>query len=253
MIAIRNLTKTFGPRIVLRGLNLTINEGDFVTLLGANGAGKTTLLHLVAGLSKPSSGDILINTYRLADSTSQLRRFIGLVSHKPLLYDDLTASQNLHFYARMYDVPAATDRIETVLRQVGLWGRQNDPVRTYSRGMQQRLAIARAILHNPPILLLDEPDTGLDQHAAGLLGDLLGAVGIERRTILMTTHNLERGLSLGQRVVILAKGQIVYDAPRQAVSLDQLRAEYDKMSSVKYQVSSSQKTGTHRFESPGKA
>lgn len=228
MIKIRKLVKTFGHRMVLRSVDLTINEGDFVTLLGANGAGKTTLLHLVANLSKPTDGDIFINGYRLADAANQLRRFIGLVSHKTLLYDDLTANQNLRFYARMYDVPEATERIETVLRQVGLWNRHNDPVRTYSRGMQQRLAIARAILHNPPILLLDEPDTGLDQHAADMLGNLLSAVGVSQRTILMTTHNWERGLSMGNRITILGKGKIVYDVRRQDVSVDELREQYNQ-------------------------
>lgn len=226
MIEVCKLTKTFGQRVVLRGLDLTIAEGDFVTLMGANGAGKTTLLHLVANLSKPTAGDIFINGYRLADAASQLRRFIGLVSHKTLLYDDLTGDQNLRFYARLYDLPDASARIKTVLQQVGLWGRQHDPVRTYSRGMQQRLAIARAILHNPPILLLDEPDTGLDQHASDRLGSLLGAVGISQRTILMTTHNLERGLSLGNRVVILAKGKIAYDVKRAEVDFDEVRAQY---------------------------
>lgn len=226
MIEIQKLVKTFGHRVVLRGIDLTIADGDFVTLLGANGAGKTTLLHIVATLSKPTHGDVRINGYRLADSASELRRFIGLVSHKPLLYEDLTALQNLNFYARMYDLGDAEERIQTVLHQVGLFERRTDPVRTYSRGMQQRLAIARAILHNPPILLLDEPDTGLDQHAADMLGQLLRAVGIEQRTILMTTHNLERGLSLGNRVVILAKGKIVYDVARQDIEVDQLREQY---------------------------
>ena len=226
MIEIQKLVKTFGHRVVLRGIDLTIGDGDFVTLLGANGAGKTTLLHIVATLSKPTNGDVRINGFRLAESASELRRFIGLVSHKPLLYEDLTALQNLNFYARMYDLVDAEQRIETVLRQVGLFERRTDPVRTYSRGMQQRLAIARAILHNPPILLLDEPDTGLDQHAADMLGQLLRAVGIEQRTILMTTHNLERGLSLGNRVVILAKGKIVYDVARQDIEVDQLRTQY---------------------------
>ncbi len=226
MIKINKLIKTYGHRPVLRGVDLQINEGDFVTLMGANGAGKTTLMHIVATLSKPTAGEVSIGGYRLAEAASELRRFIGLVSHKTLLYDDLTAEQNLRFYARMYDLPQATERIETVLRQVGLWGRQQDTVRTYSRGMQQRLAIARSILHNPPILLLDEPDTGLDQHAADRLGELLSAVDISQRTILMTTHNIERGLSLGNRMVILSKGKIVYDTPRQAVSVEELRAQY---------------------------
>ncbi len=228
MIQITKLTKTFGHRLVLRSINLTIHEGDFVTLMGANGAGKTTLMHIIANLSKPTAGEVSINNYHLADSASQLRRFIGLVSHKTLLYGDLTAKQNLHFYAKMYDVPEAAVRIDAVLNQVGLRLRQHDPVRTYSRGMQQRLAIARAILHNPPILLLDEPDTGLDQHAAGMLGELLAAVGITRRTVLMTTHNLERGLALGNRVVILAKGKIAYDVQREDVTTEELRKQYYK-------------------------
>ena len=228
MIRIQKIVKAFGHRPVLRGISLHIKEGDFVTLMGANGAGKTTLLHLVANLSKPTAGDIFINDYRLADAASELRRFIGMVSHKTLLYDDLTAEQNLRFYAQMYDVPQAADRIKTVLNQVGLLQRSSDPVRTYSRGMQQRLAIARAILHNPPILLLDEPDTGLDQHAADMLSDLLSAVDISQRTILMTTHNLERGLSLGNRVVILAKGKIVYDTPREGIGVEDVRAQYYK-------------------------
>lgn len=211
---------------MLRGVDLTIQEGDFVTLMGANGAGKTTLMHIIATLSKPSGGRLAIAGYDLAESASQLRRFIGLVSHKTLLYDDLTADQNLRFYARMYDVPDAPARIELVLNQVGLWGRQHDPVRTYSRGMQQRLAIARSILHNPPILLLDEPDTGLDQHAADMLSDLLRAVDVSQRTILMTTHNLERGLELGDRVLILARGKIAYDARREGVSLAEVREQY---------------------------
>ncbi len=226
MIHIKNLVKAFGSRIVLRGVDLTINEGEFVTLMGANGAGKTTLLHIVATLSKPSGGSVAISGYNTADTATDLRRLIGLVSHKTLLYDDLTAEQNLHFYARMYDVPRPAERIETVLTQVGLWERRFDPVRTYSRGMQQRLAIARAILHNPPLLLLDEPDTGLDQHAADRLGQLLTAVGADQRTILMTTHNLERGLSLSRRAVILAKGKIVYDAQSSEIDVAQVRAQY---------------------------
>jgi len=228
MIKIQKLLKTYGHRPVLRGVDLHIRAGEFVTLMGANGAGKTTLMHIVASLSKPTAGQVFINNYALADAASELRRFIGLVSHKTLLYEDLTAEQNLRFYSHMYDVPEATRRIETVLNQVGLSRRASDPVRTYSRGMQQRLAIARAILHNPPILLLDEPDTGLDQHAADMLAELLHAVDVSQRTILMTTHNLERGLSLGNRLVILARGKIVYDTPRDKVSLDEIRTQYYK-------------------------
>lgn len=226
MIELRNLVKTYGYRVVLKGINLTINEGEFVTLMGANGAGKSTLMHIVATLVLPTGGEVLLNGYNLRDAATQLRRFIGLVSHKTLLYEELTAAQNLHFYGQMYDVSDLAARIEAVLSQVGLWERRDDLVRTYSRGMQQRLAIARAILHNPPILLLDEPDTGLDQHAAALLTQLLKAVGTDQRTILMTTHHLERGLSLGDRVVILARGKIAEDV--RDINAETLRARYSQ-------------------------
>jgi len=226
MIDIRNLVKAFGNRAVLKGVDLTVSEGEFLTLVGPNGAGKTTLMNVVSTLTKPTGGRVRIAGYDLADGAVQLRRQIGLVSHKTLLYDDLSAEQNLRFYARMYDVADADARIETVLRQVGLWGRQRDPVRTYSRGMQQRLAIARSMLHDPPILLLDEPDTGLDQHAAALLTNLLHEVGATRRTVLMTTHNLERGLELGDRVAILAGGRIAFQADKSELDADRFRSVY---------------------------
>jgi heme exporter protein A len=226
MIEIRRLVKAFGNRAVLKGVDLSVAEGEFLTLVGPNGAGKTTLMNVVSTLAKPTGGQVRVAGYDLADGSVALRRQIGLVSHKTLLYDDLSAEQNLRFYARMYDVTGADSRIDAVLRQVGLWGRQRDPVRTYSRGMQQRLAIARALLHDPPILLLDEPDTGLDQHAAAMLGDLLHDVGATRRTVLMTTHNLQRGLELGDRVAILAGGRVAYQASKSELDANQFREVY---------------------------
>jgi heme exporter protein A len=229
MIEVRSLVKAFGSRVVLRGVDLRLKPGEFVTLLGANGAGKSTLLSIIASLSKATGGQITIGGVDVAAHAAHVRRYIGLVSHKTLLYDDLTAEENLRFYARMYDVPDAAPRTKRVLEMVGLWGRQRDPVWTYSRGMQQRLAIARAILHDPPVLLLDEPDTGLDQHATEMLADLLRSVGSQQRTVLMTTHNLERGLALGQRVVILSRGKIVYDAGREQIDAATLRREYYRL------------------------
>ncbi len=226
MIKVIKLVKAFGSRVVLRNIDIDIAPGDFVTLLGVNGAGKTTLMSIIATLGRPTAGTVLIGGMDTAQHAAHIRRYIGLVSHKTLLYDDLSGEQNLQFYARMYDVPDSKARINEVLHQVGLWGRQKDPVRTYSRGMQQRLAIARAILHNPPILLLDEPDTGLDQNAASMLGDLLAAVGMNRRTVLMTTHNLERGVSLGKRVLVLDKGKIVRDAAGNTVTAAELKSTY---------------------------
>jgi heme exporter protein A len=227
MIEIRGLIKAFGSRAVLKGVNLDVAPGEFLTLVGPNGAGKTTLMNVVSTLGKPTGGRVRVAGYDLADGAEEARRQIGLVSHKTLLYDDLSAEENLRFYARMYDVPDAGARAEAMLRQVGLWGRQHDPVRTYSRGMQQRLAIARALLHDPPVLLLDEPDTGLDQHAAAMLSDLLRQAGAARqRTVLMTTHNLERGLELGDRVAILAGGRIAFQAAKSELDAARFRDVY---------------------------
>jgi len=226
MIEIRGLVKSFGHKAVLKGIDLEVADGQFLTLVGPNGAGKTTLIRILATLSRATSGTVWMGGFDLADASVDIRRNMGLVSHQTLLYGDLTPDENLRFYGRMYDVPDLEDRIGTVLQQVGLEGRRHDPVRTFSRGMQQRLAIARAILHWPSILLLDEPDTGLDQHAAEMLHELLATVGTKGRTVLMTTHNLERGLSMGDRVAILAGGRIAYEADKSTLDLEGLREVY---------------------------
>jgi heme exporter protein A len=226
MIEIRGLVKSFGHKAVLKGIDLEVVDGQFLTLVGPNGAGKTTLIRILATLSKATSGTVWMDGFDLADASVDIRRHIGLVSHQTLLYGDLTPDENLRFYGRMYDVPALEERIGAVLWQVGLEGRRHDPVRTFSRGMQQRLAIARAILHRPSVLLLDEPDTGLDQHAAEMLHELLATVGTQGRTVLMTTHSLERGLSMGDRVAILAGGRIAYGADKSALDVEGFREVY---------------------------
>ncbi|MDW8098836.1 MAG: heme ABC exporter ATP-binding protein CcmA [Anaerolineae bacterium] len=226
MIAIRGLVKAFGRKIVLRGIDLDIPAGQTLVLFGPNGAGKTTLIRILATLSKATAGQVFVNETDLFRAGHELRRYIGLVSHTPLLYDMLTGEENLRFYARMYDLRDAEARIAAVLEQVGLMHRRRDPVRTYSRGMVQRLAIARAILHDPPILLLDEPDTGLDQQAAEMLHHLIRKLGGEHRTILMTTHNLERGLEWADRVALLVNGRITYDALNSSLTSQDLRAVY---------------------------
>lgn len=226
MIRLNQVVKAFDTRVVLRGIDLEIAPGDFAVLLGANGAGKTTLMRMIATLSQPTAGTIHISDLNVADYSVQIRRYIGFVSHKTLLYDDLTGWQNLEFYARMYDLENPKDRLEAMLHQVGLWGRHLDPVRTYSRGMQQRLALARATLHDPPILLLDEPDTGLDQDATDIMTRLLDSVDVQRRTVLMTTHNLAYSLSLGNRVLVLARGKIRHDVRDSSLTVEQVRDLY---------------------------
>jgi len=214
MIEVKSLVKSFGPTTALRGVNLSVSDGQFVTLVGPNGAGKTTLLRILATLSRPTLGHVKIAGHELPKGAAEARRSIGLVSHQTLLYGDLSAEENLRFYGRMYDVAGLDARITEVLEMVGLARRRRDPVRTFSRGMQQRLAIARAVLHRPSLMLLDEPYTGLDQEAAARLEAVMSSVGTEGRTVVMTTHDLERGLAVADRVVILAKGRVVFEAQR---------------------------------------
>lgn len=208
MIKIEGLVKSYGHLPVLRGVDLHIRAGEFVTLVGANGAGKTTLLRVVATLLQPTAGKVSIGGWPLPRHAEKVRRHIGLVSHHALLYGDLSAAENLHFYARMYGLDRRKERVQAALKQVGLAARQRDAVRTFSRGMTQRLTIARATLHEPDVLLFDEPYTGLDQEASALLDDLLRGQAAQGRTILMITHDLVHGLNLADRVAILNRGKI---------------------------------------------
>lgn len=211
MIQLKGLVKNFGLNPVLRGVDLQVREGEFVSLVGANGAGKTTLMRIVATLLKPTSGEVLIGGWSLPRYAANVRRHIGLVSHQPLLYGDLTAAENLLFFARLYRLDNQVERVTNALKEVGLIARQRDPVSTFSRGMVQRLAIARATLHEPDVLLLDEPYTGLDQDAAKLLDDLLKREVNKGRTILMITHDLVHGLGLSHRNAVLSRGRIVFE------------------------------------------
>jgi heme exporter protein A len=222
MIEVRNLIKRFGPKVVLRGLNFDVQAGEFVALLGPNGAGKTTFLRILASLSRQTLGDVQVAGYYLPHHAAAVRRRLGVVSHMPLLYGDLTAEENLLFYGRMYAVADLDRRIGEVLETVGLASRRKDLVRTFSRGMQQRLAIARAVLHDPEVLLLDEPHTGLDQDACAMLDDVLRHVAARGRTVVMTSHDLARAQELATRFDVLTRGKIqssvlAADLPRDGV------------------------------------
>jgi len=214
MIEVRRLVKTFGLKPVLRGLDLHLEPGEFVALLGPNGSGKTTLLRILASLARPSLGEVRLAGHRLPGEAAAVRRILGVVSHQPLLYGDLTAEENLRFYAQMYGVPQARARIDEVLAIVGLDRRRRDRVREYSRGMQQRLAIGRAVLHDPQILLFDEPHTGLDQEASSMLDGVLRQVAGRGRTVLMTSHDLLRAADLASRIDILSGGVIARSISR---------------------------------------
>lgn len=212
MIVVKDLVKIFGYNPVLRKLNLTVERSQFVVLLGPNGSGKSTLLRILAALSRPTSGTVTVGGWSLPNEAAAVRRQLGVVSHLPLLYDTLTARENLNFFAELYDLSEEekAERIPEVLERVGLARRADELVQTYSRGMLQRLTIARAILHNPAVLLFDEPFTGLDQTAGAILDELLNDLKKDARTIVMTTHDLRRGHALASHVAILNRGRIGY-------------------------------------------
>jgi ABC-type multidrug transport system ATPase subunit len=218
LIVVDGVHKRFGRKRVLGGVNLCVEQGQVMALLGANGAGKSTLMRIISGLAKPDRGDVVLGGVSLRKAGHELRRYIGLVTHAPLLYDNLSALDNLSFFARLYDMQDPGARIEAVLQAVDLWPRRRDPVRTFSRGMIQRLAIARAILHDPPVLLLDEPDTGLDPSSAEKLASLIRTFGAANRAILLTTHNLERARTWADSVSFLEDGKIAFNEPSAALS-----------------------------------
>lgn len=218
MIRLNGLVKQYGLNPVLRGVDLAVAQGEFVTLVGPNGAGKSTLMAIIATLLRPSSGEVLVGGWRLPEQADRVRRHIGLVSHNSLLYRDMTAAENLSFFARLYRLDDGDRRVNEALRKVGLFARQRDPVGTFSRGMVQRLTIARATLHEPDVLLLDEPYTGLDQEASGLLDELLREEAARGRTILMITHDLGHGLGLADRLAILYGGRIAREVSRAEIN-----------------------------------
>lgn len=232
-IEVQGLTKSFGHQLALTGTDLTVRPGEAIVIFGPNGAGKTTLIKVLATIMKPSAGSVKIDGLNLKDNAEEIRCQLGVVSHQTFLYSNLTAYENLEFYSRMYNVPTRTQRIREVVDMVGMISRLYDRVGTLSRGMQQRLSIARSLIHKPSIMLLDEPETGLDQQATAMLWEALKSEGKEKRTILLTTHNLERGLEVGERLMILAQGKITYDKPKQGLDLSELKEAYQHYTRVK--------------------
>ena len=226
MIEVKKLVKRFGLKAVLRGVDFRVERGEFVALLGPNGAGKTTFLRILSTLARPSLGEVKVAGYRLPHEAAQVRARLGVVSHMPLLYGDLTAEENLEFYARMYGIPNYQLRITEVLNLVGLESRRRDLVRTFSRGMAQRLAIGRAVLHDPEVMLFDEPYTGLDQDASSMLDEVLQSVAAQGRTVVMTSHDLARAEELATRFDILSRGVIAASATRESLGTSNLLTFY---------------------------
>ncbi|MBI2845275.1 MAG: heme ABC exporter ATP-binding protein CcmA [Chloroflexi bacterium] len=225
-VEVKGLSKYFGPRPALRGINLGIARGEFLALFGPNGAGKTTLIRILATLLPPTAGTAKVAGKDIRREGEGIRGLIGFVSHLPLLYDNLTARENLSFFGRLYSVLDLEARGDELLEEVGLTHRQHDLVRTYSRGMQQRLALARALLHDPAVLLLDEPYSGLDPQAVERLQEVLAGLARRNKTVLLATHNLEEGFEISHRLAILAQGRIVWEGERDALDRQELRALY---------------------------
>lgn len=237
MIETSKLAKAFGYKLVLRGVDLAVAPGELVALVGPNGAGKTTLLRILATLSRPTGGAARIAGYALPAQAHQARRQLGVVLHQTLLYDNLTAEENLRFYGRMYGVPDLPARAAQALERVGLAARRHDQVRTFSRGMQQRLALARALLHDPRVLLLDEPYTGLDPDGSAVLDGLLRGLAAQGCALLVSIHDLARALALSDRIAVLMRGKIAEMIDSRTLGADELAVKYADLTAVRVQAS----------------
>ena len=222
---VRGLSRTFGARKALDNVSFDLPRGAFLSIFGPNGAGKTTLVKVLTTLTAPSKGEARVLDLDVVEDAVELRERIGLISHNPLLYPDLTAEENLKFFSEMYGVPDADHRVRELLESVELDHRRLDLVRTFSRGMLQRLSIARALLPRPEVLFLDEPYSGLDPHAKDILDSLIAQVRAQH-TFVMISHDLEKGLELCTHALILAKGRVVLFEPKENIDHAEFASAY---------------------------
>jgi heme ABC exporter ATP-binding subunit CcmA len=227
-IRVERLVKAFDSRPALRAINFAVAPGATLAIFGPNGAGKSTLLRLLATLTRPTAGVAWVCGYDVAREGHEARLRTGYAGHQPHNYDDLTARENLLFFARMYGLRDGAARAEALLERVGLRAKASERARTFSRGQAQRLALARALIHDPEILLLDEPDTGLDEDALDLLERLIAERRARGQTTALTTHHLERGLRLASVALTLVAGRVAYAGAADALSADAVRAQYQK-------------------------
>ncbi|SDZ67148.1 heme exporter protein A [Evansella caseinilytica] len=228
MIQSKNMIKTIGDKMILKGISLEIDGGESVAVLGPNGAGKSTWLKITAGLLKPTEGELFIAGKSFKKDHLNLKQLIGYLGHQSFLYDHYTPVENLTFFAKLYHLPDPGDKIHRLLDEVGLSFFKHEPVRSFSRGMIQRLAIARAILHDPEILLLDEPHTGLDQQAVQILNQVIQRKKKEGVTVVMATHDFPQVMSVCDRAVIIKAGRVKDDVSLQQKTADWLYDHYER-------------------------
>jgi ABC-2 type transport system ATP-binding protein len=213
MIKMENLTKRFGDQLAVDRLTLEIAEGEVFAFLGPNGAGKTTTVRMLTSLIGPTSGTAEILNFKVGQDDQEIRRNVGILTETPGMYARLSATRNLTIFARLYEVPDPEKQVNKYLRWLGLWERRNDPVGTFSKGMRQKLAIARALIHEPKVLFLDEPTSGLDPESAKLVRDFVAEVRGQGRTIFMCTHNLDEADRLCDRIAVFDTQLRVVDTP----------------------------------------
>ncbi len=229
VVEARGLVREFGALVAVNGIDLRLAPGDFLTVFGPNGAGKTTLLSLLGGRLRPSRGEVRVGGEVLDFGETAWRGRIGILSHQGMLYGHLTAEENLRFFGRLFGLEDLDRRIPARLEQVGLGDRRDFLARQLSHGMRQRLALARALLHDPVLVLLDEPFTGLDPYAASILRDVLSSLQDGHRTVVMVTHNLGEGLELSNRIAIQVRGRFAWEAPRSEIDAGTFERRYHEV------------------------
>jgi ABC-2 type transport system ATP-binding protein len=213
VITAEGLTKRFDGNLAVDSLTLNVEQGEVFAFLGPNGAGKTTTVRLLATLVAPSAGRAWVNRYQIGEDNMNVRRSVGILTEAPGLYERLNAVQNLTLFAKLYEVDDVEAQVEKYLRLLGLWERRAEPVGGFSKGMKQKLAIARALLHEPPLLFLDEPTAALDPEAARTVRDFIGEIKKAGRTIFLCTHNLDEADRLADRIGIIKQKLIQVDSP----------------------------------------
>jgi ABC-2 type transport system ATP-binding protein len=213
LIITENLTKRFKTNLAVDDLNLEIKEGEVFGFLGPNGAGKTTTVRMLCSLISPTNGRAWVNGLEIGKQDTKIRKTVGILTETPGMYDNLSAEYNLRIYAQLYGVEDPGGQVEKYLRMLGLWERRFEEAGMFSKGMRQKLAIARALLHEPQILFLDEPTSGLDPEAARLVRDFITELRMQGRTIFMCTHNLDEADRLCDRIAVFKTRLLVLDSP----------------------------------------